>query len=402
MNIDFDKRVSLVWEKYNSIVTKRNSPVLPGNGIYTRYTDPVVTSSHIPPIWKYDFDRESNPFFMERLGVNAVLNAGAIKHNGKYKLICRIEGSDRKSFFGIAESEKGTDGFRFTGKPILLDQALAPDVNVYDMRLTQHEDGWIYGIFCSEKKDPDAPKGDTVQAVASAGIVRTKDLVSWERLADLKTVSPQQRNVLLHPEFVKGKYMLYTRPQDGFIQTGSGGGICYGYCDSMEEAVVNEEYLLDAKEYHTIKEVKNGGGAVPIKTDRGWLHIVHGVRNTAAGLRYVVYAFMTDLENPEKITAAPGGFLIAPMDKERVGDVSNVIFCNGAIEDEDGRLLIYYASSDTRMHVAETSVKQMTDYCFNTPKDPLYSDRCVKQRISLIDRNLKFVKNNSNLEKYLY
>ncbi len=401
MEFNFAARASSVWQGYSELVNRKNTPVLPGNGIFTRYSNPVVTADHIPPYWRYDFDRSSNPRFMERLGINAVFNAGAVKYGGRYMLVCRIEGSDRKSFFGIAESANGIDGFKFTGKPILLDQTGEPDVNVYDMRVTVHEDGWIYGIFCSERKDPAAPKGDTVQAVAAAGIARTKDLENWERLSDLKTVSPQQRNVLLHPEFVNGRYMLYTRPQDGFIETGSGGGICYGYCDNMENAVIDKEYLLDPKVYHAIKEVKNGGGAVPVKTGKGWLNIVHGVRNTAAGLRYVVYAFMTDLKDPGKITAAPGGYLIAPQNNERTGDVSNVVFCNGAIADDNGRLLVYYASSDTRMHVAETSIDRMTDYCLNTPPDPLFSRKCVEQRIALIDKNLKITEQDSELKKYM-
>jgi 4-O-beta-D-mannosyl-D-glucose phosphorylase len=400
MNNEFEKRVSRVWEEYNTLVSRKNRPVQPGNGIFARYEYPVLTDGHIPPLWKYDFDEKTNPFFMERMGVNAVFNAGAIRHEGKYCLVCRIEGADRKSFFALAESDNGTDGFRFTGKPILLNQSGEPDVNVYDMRVTKHEDGWMYGIFCSERKDPDAPKGDTVQAVAAAGIVRTKDLVNWERLPDLKTVSPQQRNVLLHPEFVNGKYLLYTRPQDGFIETGSGGGICYGSCTDMANADIREEKLLDTKVYHTIKEVKNGGGAVPVKTDRGWLNIGHGVRNTAAGLRYVVYAFVTDLNAPEKIIASPGGYLIAPQGDERVGDVSNVVFCNGAIAEESGRLLIYYASADTRIHLAETTTDRLLDYCFNTPQDGLLSHKCVEQRLGIIGRNIALAEKTPGLKKY--
>ncbi|MBN1648375.1 MAG: glycosidase [Spirochaetales bacterium] len=401
MNSNFGRRIRQVDAEYRKLLKIRNRQILPGNGIFIRYTNPVVTAEHIPPHWKYDFNEQTNPYFMERMGINAVFNAGAIKHNGKYCLVCRVEGVDRKSFFAVAESDNGIDGFRFSGKPILLDQPAAPDVNVYDMRVTRHEDGWIYGIFCSERKDPAAPKGDTVQAVAAAGIVRTKDLAHWVRLPDLKTVSPQQRNVLLHPEFVRGKYLLYTRPQDGFIETGSGGGICYGSCDDMARAEIKKEQLLDPKVYHTIKEVKNGGGAVPMKTDRGWLNIVHGVRDTAAGLRYVIYAFVTAPDDPGKITAAPGGYLIAPRDGECVGDVSNVVFCNGAIADDDGRLLVYYASSDTRMHVAETSIGQILDYCFNTPADPLFSHKCVEQRLEIIDRNLNLAESRRELNKYL-
>ena len=329
---------------------------------------------------------------MERMGINAAFNAGAIKYNGKYVLVVRVEGADRKSFFALAQSSCGTEGFEFTGLPLLLDQTEQPDVNVYDMRLTQHEDGWIYGLFCTERKDLAAPFGDTSMATAACGIVRTKDLKTWERLPDLKTQSPQQRNVVLHPEFVDGKYLLFTRPQDGFIQTGSGGGICAGYCDDMTHAVITEEKLVDEKIYHTIKEVKNGAGAVPIKTKDGWLFIAHGVRNTAAGLRYVVYAFMTSLEDPTKVIYSPSGYLIAPEQDERVGDVSNVVFVNGAITDDDGTVYIYYASSDTRLHVAKSSVDRLVDYCKHTPQDTLTSRGQVEQRIALIEKNRSFLR----------
>lgn len=384
---DYATRLAMLREEYRALAEKPNTSVLPGNGIFVRYANPVLTAAHVPLEWRYDLDRKTNPYLMERMGINAVFNAGAIKLQGKYLVVARVEGADRKSFFAVAESDNGIDGFRFRDEPVLLDQTVESDVNVYDMRLTSHEDGWIYGIFCSERKDGDAPRGDTSMATASAGIVRTKDLVSWERLGDLLTKSPQQRNVVLHPEFVKGKYLLYTRPQDGFIDTGSGGGICVAYADSMTQAVAMDEVLLDPKVYHTIKEVKNGAGAPPIKTEAGWLHIAHGVRNTAAGLRYVIYAFMTSLSDPGKVIHRPGGYLIAPEGEERVGDVSNVVFTNGAIVDEDGRLLIYYASSDTRLHVAETTVDRMVDYCRNTPEDPLTSAASVKQRIALIDHN---------------
>lgn len=385
----FEDRLALLEAEHRALVEKPNAPVYPGNGIFLRYRNPVVTAAHTPLFWRYDLNKEANPFLMERMGINAAFNSGAIKINGKYCLVVRVEGADRKSFFAVAESPNGIDNFEFSDYPIELPQTDSPDVNVYDMRLTRHEDGWIYGIFCSERKDPQAPRGDTSSATAAAGIVKTKDLKTWIRLPDLQTKSPQQRNVVLHPEFVNGKYMLYTRPQDGFIDTGSGGGICTGFAASMEKAVVMDEKILDEKVYHTIKEVKNGAGAVPIKTDRGWLHIAHGVRNTAAGLRYVVYAFVTDLKDPTKLVATPGGYLIAPEGDERVGDVSNVAFINGAIAEEDGRLLMYYASADTRMHVAESTVDRLLDYCFNTPVDPLTSQASVKQRVELIRNNLK-------------
>lgn len=386
---NFDDRLAMLKSEHEALIRKPNEPIYPGNGIYLRYKNPVITAAHTPLEWRYDLDKKNNPYLMERMGINAAFNSGAIKLNGKYCLVVRVEGADRKSFFAVAESENGTDGFEFKGLPILLPQTENPDVNVYDMRLTQHEDGWIYGIFCSERKDPTVPKSDTSSATAAAGIVRTKNLVDWERLPDLKTKSSQQRNVVLHPEKVNGKYLFYTRPQDGFIETGSGGGICAGFCDSMENPVVDEEIMLDEKIYHTIKEVKNGAGAVPIKTEKGWLHIAHGVRNTAAGLRYVIYAFMTDLKNPLKVIARPSGYLIAPEGDERVGDVSNVVFTNGAICDDDGRLLIYYASSDTRMHVAESTVERMVDYCMNTPEDSLTSRGQVEKRIKLIEKNRK-------------
>lgn len=389
---NFKTRLKALRKEYKKLISKKNTPVLPGNGIFERYKNPVVTASHIPLEWRYDLNPETNPFLMERMGINAAFNAGAIKYNGKYVLVVRVEGADRKSFFALAQSSCGTEGFEFTGLPLLLDQTEQPDVNVYDMRLTQHEDGWIYGLFCTERKDPAAPFGDTSMATAACGIVRTKDLKTWERLPDLKTQSPQQRNVVLHPEFADGKYLLFTRPQDGFIQTGSGGGICAGYCDDMTHAVITEEKLVDEKIYHTIKEVKNGAGAVPIKTKDGWLFIAHGVRNTAAGLRYVVYAFMTSLEDPTKVIYSPSGYLIAPEQDERVGDVSNVVFVNGAITDDDGTVYIYYASSDTRLHVAKSSVDRLIDYCRHTPQDTLTSRGQVEQRIALIEKNRSFLR----------
>lgn len=386
---NFDDRLTQLETEHHALVEKSNSPVYPGNSIFIRYKNPVVTAAHTPLFWRYDLNHASNPFLMERMGINAAFNSGALLMDGRYLLVVRGEGSDRKSFFAVAESPNGTDNFTFHEYPIELPQTDNPDVNVYDMRLTRHEDGWIYGLFCSERKDLSAPKNDTSSATAAAGIVRTKNLKTWMRLSDLGTKSAQQRNVVLHPEFVQGKYMFYTRPQDGFIETGTGGGICYGFSDSMEKPIVVDERLLDEKKYHTINELKNGAGAVPIKTTKGWLHLAHGVCNTAAGLRYVVYAFMTDLLDPTKIIASPGGYLIAPEGDERIGDVSNVTFINGAIAEENDRLLMYYASSDTRMHVAESTVERMIDYCFNTPSDPLTSQESVGQRINLIRRNLE-------------
>lgn len=384
----FEERKNQLTERYETLLNRRNEAVPLGNGVYDRYKYPVLTAQHAPLIWKYDFNPETNPYFSERLGINAVLNPGAIYLNGKYYLVARVEGVDRKSFFAIAESDNGVDGFRFWDHPVVLPETDVPDTNVYDMRLVQHEDGWIYGLFCTERKDPDAPRGDLSSAVALCGIARTKDLVTWERLADLKTPSAQQRNVVLHPEFVDGKYAFYTRPQDGFIDTGSGGGIGWGLSASIENAVIDNEIIIDERHYHTIKEVKNGQGPAPIKTKHGWLHIAHGVRNTAAGLRYVLYAFLTDLEKPYEATYRPGGHLIAPEGEERVGDVSNVVFCNGVIATENGDVYIYYASSDTRIHVAATTVDRLLDYVLNTPEDAFRSYACVAQRIELINRNL--------------
>ncbi|MDQ0060419.1 glycoside hydrolase family 130 protein [Paenibacillus harenae] len=387
--LNFEQRKQLLTERFEALVGRKNSPIELGNGIFERYEHPVLTAEHAPLHWKYDFNPETNPYFMERIGVNCVFNPGAISLNGKFYLVARVEGNDRKSFFAIAESDSGVDGFRFWDHPILLPETSDPDVNVYDMRLVQHEDGWIYGLFCTERKDPSAPRGDLSSAVAQCGIARTKDLKTWERLADLKTASNQQRNVVLHPEFVDGKYAFYTRPQDGFIDTGSGGGIGWGLSDTIENAVIEREIIIDERHYHTIKEVKNGQGPAPIKTDKGWLHIAHGVRNTAAGLRYVIYAFLSELNDPSKVTHRPGGHLIAPEGIERVGDVSNVTFCNGVIAQDNGDVYIYYASSDTRCHVAQTTVERLLDYVINTPEDPLRSYACVEQRAQLIDRNLQ-------------
>ena len=378
--------------KYNKLIERKNAKKGTYNGIYDRYEYPVLTRDHIPLTWKYDLNPETNPYFMERLGINAVMNSGAIELNGKFYLVARIEGNDRKSFFGVAESDNGIDGFKFWDYPILLEDTCPEETNVYDMRLTKHEDGYIYGVFCSESKDTSV--NDLSAAVAAAGIVRTKDLKTWERLDNLTTLnSPQQRNVVLHPEFINGKYAFYTRPMDDFIDTGSGGGVGFGLCDDIEHAVIDEEIITSKRKYHTITEVKNGAGAVPIKTPKGWIHIAHGVRNTAAGLRYVIYAFATDLNDPSKVIAEPSGMLIGPHGWERVGDVSNVVFTNGAIARENGDVYIYYASSDTRMHVATTTIDKLMDYVFNTPEDPLRSVECVAQRCDLIKKNLEFLKN---------
>lgn len=385
------KNYYIELKKYNALISKKNKVADFYNGIYERYENPVLTRDHIPLTWKYDLNVETNPYFMERLGVNAVMNSGAIELNGKFYLVARIEGNDRKSFFGVAESDNGVDGFEFLDYPVELPDTCKEETNVYDMRLTKHEDGYIYGTFCSESKDTSV--NDLSAAVAAAGIVRTKDLKTWERLDNLKTLhSPQQRNVVLHPEFVDGKYAFYTRPMDDFIDTGSGGGIGFGLCEDIEHAVIEEEIITSCRKYHTITEVKNGAGAVPIKTEKGFIHIAHGVRNTAAGLRYVIYAFATDLKEPWKVIAEPSGFLIAPLAEERVGDVSNVVFTNGAIARDNGDVYIYYASSDTRLHVATTTIDKLIDYVFNTPTDPLRSPDCVQQRCDLIRKNLEYLK----------
>ena len=378
-------------DKYNRLIERKNQKSTFYNGVFDRYEYPVLTREHIPLTWKYDLNPETNPYFMERMGVNAVMNSGAIELNGKFYLVARIEGNDRKSFFGVAESDNGIDGFRFWDYPILLPDTCKEETNVYDMRLTKHEDGYIYGVFCSESKDTST--NDLSAAVAAAGIVRTKDLKTWERLDNLKTLrSPQQRNVVLHPEFVNGKYAFYTRPMDDFIDTGSGGGIGFGLCDDIEHAVIDEEVITSKRVYHTITEAKNGAGAVPIKTEKGWIHIAHGVRNTAAGLRYVLYAFATDLNDPTKVIAEPSGYFLAPLGSERVGDVSNVVFTNGLIARDNGDVYLYYASSDTRMHVATTTVDRLLDYVFQTPEDPHRSVECVAQRCDLIRKNLEYLK----------
>lgn len=381
--------------KQEALITKTNTPTDFYNGIFTRWSNPVLTRNHIPLTWKYDLDENANPFFMERLGVNSTFNSGAIELNGKFYLIARIEGCDRKSFFGVAESNSPVDGFRFLDYPVELPDTCPEEVDVYDMRLTQHEDGWIYGVFCSESKDTSA--AELSAATASAGIVRTKDLKNWERLENLVTKqSPQQRNVVLLPRFVNGKYAFYTRPMDGFLSTGSGGGIGFGLCDDIRHAVIDEEKITSARRFHTVTEEKNGAGATPIYTDKGWIHIAHGVRNTADGLRYVIYAFATDRDEPWKVIAEPGGYLLAPFGTERVGDVSNVVFTNGAIVRENGDVYIYYASSDTRLHVASTTIDRLLDYVFHTPEDALRSPDCVKQRCALIRHNLEILKRESN------
>lgn len=385
---DFERNKNIVERRYTEILNRKNYP-LDGNGVCCRYRYPIITAESIPPVWRYDFNPATNPYFMERIGVNATLNSGAIKWNGKYVLMVRVEGKDRKSFFAIAESDNGIDGFRFIGRPVSIPETDQPGTNVYDMRLTRHEDGWIYGLFCVERHDDSLPH-DLSAACAACGIARTKDLVNWERLPDLKCKN-QQRNVVLHPEFVNGKYALYTRPQDGFIDAGKGGGIGWSLVDDMTDARIEEEMIIDSRHYHTIKEVKNGEGPHPIKTSRGWLHLAHGVRSCASGLRYVLYCYMTSLSEPWKKIAEPGGYLMAPVDEEYVGDVMNVLFSNGWIADEDGRVLIYYASSDTRMHVAESTVDRLVDYCFNTPADRLTSSASVDSINDLISRNEKFL-----------
>lgn len=387
----FDQRMTELRAAYEALLERPNQPVDDWNGLFARYRYPVLTADHVPYFWRYDLDRATNPFLMERMGINAVFNAGAIKLGERYLLIARVEGMDRKSFFAVAESPNGVDRFRFWDYPISLPETEDPDVNVYDMRLTRHEDGWIYGVFCTERRDPDAPPGDMSAAVAQAGITRTKDLTEWERMPDLVTPSPQQRNAVLHPEFIDGKYAFYTRPQEGFIEAGSGGGIGWGLCDDITRAAVSDERIIDARAYHTVKETKNGQGPPPLKTAKGWLHLAHGVRNTAAGLRYVLYMFMTDLDEPWRMTHAPAGYFMAPRGHERVGDVSNVLFSNGWIADPDGTVYLYYGSSDTRVHVAVSSTERLLDYVQQTPPDPLRSAACVAQRVGLIERNLRLL-----------
>lgn len=385
----FKERLEKLQTAHENLLARKNIIEENNNGIIDRYIHPIVTNEHIPLEWRYDFNPETNPFCLERIGVNACMNSGAIKWNGKYLIMVRVEGSDRKSFFAIAESPNGVDNFRFWERPVNLPDIDPEETNVYDMRLTAHEDGWIYGIFCSERPDPEAKQGDLSSAVAKAGIVRTKDLINWDRLPDLKSKS-QQRNVVLHPEFIDGKYALYTRPQDGFIDAGSGGGIGWALIENMTNAEILSELIIDKRYYHTIKEVKNGEGPHPIKTPQGWLHLAHGVRACAAGLRYVLYLYMTALEDPTNVIAQPGGYFLAPTGEERIGDVSNVLFSNGWIADEDGKVFIYYASSDTRMHVAVSTVDILVDYCMNTPEDGFRSAASVAKINELIDRNKQY------------
>jgi len=387
MSREFYERLSVLEKEQETLFSRTNTKLESGNGIVDRYAHPVLTAKHTPLFWRYDLNASSNPYLMERFGVNSVLNPGAIKWNDKYLLIVRVEASDRKSFFAVAESPDGIDNFRFWDYPVTMPQTNDPDTNVYDMRVVLHEDGWIYGLFCTERKDHNAPAGDQTAAIAQCGIARTKDFVKWERLNDLATSSPQQRNVVLHPEFVQGKYAFYTRPQDGFINAGRGGGIGFGLSNSIEHARIDDEIVIDPKVYHTIYEAKNGLGPAPIKTKKGWLHLAHGVRNTAAGLRYVLYMFMTDLHDLSKVICKPGGYLMAPEGDERIGDVSNVLFSNGWIADDDGTVYIYYASSDTRIHVATTTIDQLLDYVMHTPADRFNSAETVKTLNSIIENN---------------
>lgn len=390
----YDNRLHILTKEYDELISRENEKILPGNGVFERYNYPILTADHPPLEWRYDFNPETNPYLMERFGINAVFNAGAIKFNGKYLIMARVEGHDRKSFFAIAESPNGIDNFRFWEYPVQLPDLYPEETNVYDMRLTKHEDGWIYGIFCSESKDPDAPAGDLTSAIAAAGIIRSRDLKNWERLPNLVSQS-QQRNVVLHPEFVDGKYALYTRPQDGFIDAGSGGGISWALIDDITHAVVKKEIVIEQRHYHTIKEVKNGEGPHPIKTPQGWLHLAHGVRACAAGLRYVLYLYMTSLDDPSKVIAQPGGYFMAPVGEERTGDVSNVLFSNGWIADEDGTVYIYYASSDTRMHVATSTIERLIDYCRHTPEDRLRSTTSVKSIYDIIEANKLVMSENA-------
>jgi 4-O-beta-D-mannosyl-D-glucose phosphorylase len=383
----FNKRKKYLYDRYDELIRRQNKKKISSNGLVDIYEFPLLTRDHIPLEWRFDFNFNDNPYLLERVGINAVFNSAAIKYKGKYILIPRVEGNDRKSFFAVAESPNGIDNFRFWEKPVLLPQAAEEDVNVYDMRLTIHQDGWIYGVFCSERKDASAGRNETSAAIAQAGIIRTKDLINWERLPDLKTPSPQQRNVVLFQEFIDGKYAFYTRPQDGFISAGSGGGIGWGLASDIKNPVIEKEIIVDDRQYHTIKEAKNGLGPPPIKTDKGWLQLAHGVRNTAAGLRYVLYVFMTSLEEPWKVIYKPAGHFLAPKGTERVGDVSNVLFTNGWIADDNGELFIYYASSDTRLHLATTTVDKMVDYVMNTAEDGLKSNESVKKHLLLIEKN---------------
>jgi 4-O-beta-D-mannosyl-D-glucose phosphorylase len=401
MNEYFQDRLRYLDKKHKELLAQKNIEKRSVNGVYNRFENPVLTPQHVPLEWRFDLDPVANPFLLERFGINATFNSGAIKFNGKYVLAVRVEGKDRKSFFAIAESENGIDHFAFWKHPIMMPASKTPETNLYDMRLVQHEDGWIYGIFCTERRDPSANESDQSAAIAQAGIARTKDLVNWERLPDLKTLSPQQRNVVLHPEFVNHQYAFYTRPQDSFVEAGTGGGIAVGFCDDMENAVIQKEIIIDQKKYHTVYEAKNGLGPAPLRTEKGWLHLAHGVRNTASGLRYVLYMFMTDLHDITKLIHKPGGYFMAPEGDERVGDVSNVLFSNGWIMDEDGTVFIYYASSDLKMHVAVSSVEKLLDYVINSPEDGFTSDASVHTVMNIIEKNeqLESARKNGKAKK---
>jgi 4-O-beta-D-mannosyl-D-glucose phosphorylase len=400
MKMNFEKRLEELRKSHEELVARKNNKKEPGNGIIDRYNYPVLTALHTPLFWRFDLNKKTNPYLMERFGINAVFNSTAIKWNQKYLLIARVEGVDRKSFFAVAESANGVDNFKFWDRPMLIPELETPDINVYDMRVLLHEDGFIYGVFCTERRDPNAPESDQSAAIAQCGIVRTSDFINWERLPDLRTPSPQQRNVVLHPEFVNGKYAFYTRPQDGFIDTGNGGGIGFALSDRIEGASVDRELVIDQKQYHTVYEAKNGLGPSPIKTEKGWLHLAHGVRNTAAGLRYVLYMFMTDLQDPSKVIHKPAGYFMAPEGDERVGDVSNVLFSNGWITDDDGTVLIYYASSDTRQHVAASTIDKLQDYVINSPEDSFRSAASVQTLNQIIDNNLKNGAENIDAGKF--
>jgi len=391
MNHLFNERLASLNHQHASLIRRPNEPELPGNGIFLRYKHPILTDAHTPLFWRYDLDERTNPYLMERFGINGVFNAGAIKWKDRYAIMARVEGRDRKSFFAIADSPNGIDNFRFWDSPVHMPGTGSLETNIYDIRLTRHEDGYVYGLFCTEKRDPSAPASDQSAAIAQCGIARTQDLINWERLADLRTHSPQQRNVVLHPEFVDGKYAFYTRPQDGFINTGTGSGVGFGLSDTITRAVIEKETIIDPRLYHTINEAKNGLGPEPLKTRLGWLHLAHGVRNTAAGLRYTLYLFLTDLNDLTRVLYKPGGYFIAPIGDERVGDVSNVVFCNGWIADEDGHVFIYYASSDTRMHVATSTVEQLLDYVVNTPEDEGTSAGSVTALQRIIDKNKAWI-----------
>ena len=393
MKKTFTERHRELLKQFEDIIERKNKKIrLNNNGAFNRFKYPVLTSKHIPLNWRYDLNEKTNPFLLERFGINAVLNPGAIRWKNKYLLMARVEGTDRKSFFAIAESDNGIDHFKFWKRPVTMPALNNQETNFYDIRLTTHEDGWVYGLFCTESRDPSAAEGDQSAAIAECGIARTKDMINWERLKNLVTPSAQQRNVVLHPEFVQGKYAFYTRPQDSFIEAGKGGGIGFGLADNMEEAVIMHESIMDKKIYHTVYELKNGQGPAPIKTPLGWLHLAHGVRNTAAGLRYVLYLFMTDLKDPSKQIYKPGGYFLAPEGEERTGDVSNVVFSNGWIVDDDGTVYIYYASSDTRIHVAVSSIDKLLDYTIHTPADGFTSVQSVVQINLLIDKNLRLEK----------